>query len=336
MGGLMTGLMTGPLLGALGLVLSLLVPNLLARARWPARAPQAAVVLWQCVTLASVLSAVGVVLAVPEQVSRAIGTGQPTAVWVLLGTLAVAALIVLRLLLSLFEVMRHARARRARHRMLADLLDRAEQHGDLDLVVPSGLRVLDGPVPFAYCLPGRSPRVVLSGGTLQVLAPEQVAAVLAHEQAHLSARHDLVMEAFTALYRALPRALRSRTSLDAVHLLLEMLADDAARRRFGAQSLRAALTTMGGAADALVASTQEEADGRDAENERRRRLARLAPEIPAPHENARKGSGLVPQAIRSALLPLAVYGLALSVLVLPTVVLVVPWLTEALGDWPLR
>lgn len=318
--------MTAPLLGVLGLVLSLLVPNLLAEARWPARAPQAAVVLWQCVTLASVLSAVGVVLAAPEEMNRAVGSGQRTAVWVLLGTLVVAALIVLRLLLSLVEVMRHSRARRARHRMLVDLLDRAEQHGELDLVVPSGrLRVLDGAVPFAYCLPGRSPRVVLSGGTLEVLAPEQVAAVLAHEQAHLRARHDVVMEAFTALYRALPRALRSRTSLDAVHLLLEMLADDAAARRFGAEPLRAALTTMGGAADALVASTQVEADGRDTEAERSLRLERLALEA----EAAR--AALVPLAA----LRLAVYALALSVLVLPTVVLVVPWLSRALLDWPL-
>jgi hypothetical protein len=316
--------MTAPLLGALGLVLSLVVPNLLAGARWPARVPQPAVVLWQCVTLASVLSAVGVVLAAPEQVNRTIGTGHRTAVWVLLGTLAVAALIVLRLLLSLFDVTRHARARRARHRLLVDLLDRAEQHGDLDLVVPSGLRVLDGPVPFAYCLPGRSPRVVLSGGTLQVLAPDQVAAVLAHEQAHLRARHDVVMEAFTALYRALPRSLRSRTSLDAVHLLLEMMADDVARRRFGAEPLRAALTTMGGAADALVASTRVDADGRDGEAERRRRLERLAPP-------AGTGRPMLPVAV----LRLAVYALALSVLVLPTVVLVVPWLTEALVDWPL-
>src|SRR3954471_22888949 len=160
--------MTVLLLGALGLVLSLVVPTALANARWPARVPQAAVVLWQCVTLASVLSAVGVVLAAPEQVSRAMGTGHRTAVWILLGTLAVASLIVLRLLLSLIEVTRHARARRARHRMLVDLLDRAEQHGDLDQVeqvmgpgvLPAGrLRVLDGALPFAYCLPGRSPRV---------------------------------------------------------------------------------------------------------------------------------------------------------------------------------
>jgi hypothetical protein len=318
--------MTAPLLGALGLVLSLIVPNALARARWTGREPRAAVVLWQCVTLASVLSAVGVVLAAPEQVTRAItssrtaGSGRVVAVWVLVATLAVAALIVLRLLLSLIDVMRSSRARRVRHRTLVDLLDRAEQHGDLDRAVPGGtLRVLDGALPFAYCLPGRSPRVVLSGGALQVLALDQVTAVLTHEQAHLRSRHDLVMESFTALYRALPAALRSRTSLDAVHLLLEMLADDAARRRCGDESLERALTTMGGAADALVAGTEVEASGRDGEAERRRRLERLVPGAPGP----------------SVVLRLTIYLLATGVLVLPTVVLVVPWLAQALPDWPL-
>jgi signal transduction histidine kinase len=315
--------MTAPLLGALGLALSLVVPQLLARARWPSREPRAAVVLWQGVTLASILSAVGVVLAAPEEVMRAIGSGRAVAVWVLLATLAVAALIVFRLLFSLVEVTRRSRARRERHRMLVDLLDRAEHHRDLGSspVPPGVLRILDGALPFAYCLPGRSPRVVLSGGALQVLAPEQVGAVLAHEQAHLRSRHDVVMESFTALYRALPKSLRSRTSLDAVHLLLEMLADDAARRRAGSAVLSQALTTMGGAADALVASVEsaEQAQGRDGDAERRRRLERLAPGAPGPSTGLRLG----------------VYLLTASVLVLPTVVLVVPWLTRALTHWPL-
>jgi len=56
---------TALLLGALGLTLSLVVPGLLAGARWPDRAPAAAVVAWQAVTLAAVLSALGVVLAGP-------------------------------------------------------------------------------------------------------------------------------------------------------------------------------------------------------------------------------------------------------------------------------
>lgn len=320
--------MTALLLGALGLTLSLLVPDVLARARWTALVPAAAVVLWQSVTLAAVLSAVGVVLAAPEELVRAAGSGAPVAAAALIGALAVAALIVLRLLGCLAGVLYRSHARRARHRTLVDLLDRAEQHGDLDQLGPGALRVLDGPLPFAYCLPGRSPRVVLSGGALRVLPRDQIAAVLAHEQAHLRHHHEWVMESFTAFYRAVPPALRSGTPLDAIHLLLEMLADDAARDRYGAAPLREALITMGAAVDAPArtgtapaarGTGQDDLRAHDAETERRRRLRRLDPAWAAPHR----------------WLSAAVYAAAVAVLVLPTVVLVVPWLHRALSAWPL-
>jgi Zn-dependent protease with chaperone function len=302
---------TALLLGALGLTLSLIVPGPLARARWTARAPGAAVALWQSQTLAAVLCALGVVLAAPEELVRARGADQTLAVAALVAALAVAAVIVVRLLVSLGLVVYRSRVRRARHRLLADLLDRAEERAGFD----DAVRVLDGGLPFAYCVPGRSPRIVLSQGTLRVLDPAQVAAVLAHERAHLRARHDVVMESFTAFYRAVPAPLRSRAPLDAVHLLLEALADDAARRRHGSGPLRAALRALGGSAGDL----EPEGQDRDAEQERRWRLDRLAPD--APGTDARLG--------------VAVYALAAAILVLPTVLLVVPWLSEALRTWPL-
>jgi Zn-dependent protease with chaperone function len=288
--------LTALLLGVLGLTLSLVVPGPLAAARWPDRAPAAAVVLWQAITLAAVLSALGVVLSAPEELVRAAGSGKPVAAAALIGALAVAAVIVIRLLVSLAGVSYRARSRRARHRMLVDLLDRAEQRRELPL---DTVRILDGAVPFAYCVPGRSPRVVLSGGALDVLDREQVDAVLAHESAHLRHRHDVVTESFTAFYQAVPRPLRSRVPLDAVHLLLEMVADDAARRRSGAAPLRAALDRL--------SDTDEQG----------RRLDRLATDS------------------RSAGLTVAATALAVAILVLPTVILVVPWLDRALAAWPL-
>jgi hypothetical protein len=292
---------TALLLGALGLTLSLVVPGPLARARWTARAPGAAVALWQAVTLAAVLCALGVVLAGPEELVRA--RGATFAVAALVAALAVAVVIVLRLLVSLVRVAYRSRVRRARHRLLADLLDRGLAGFD------DTVRVLDGGLPFAYCVPGRSPRIVLSEGTLRLLSEPQVAAVLAHERAHLRARHDVVMESFTAFYQAVPPPLRSRAPLDAVHLLLEALADDAARRRHGDDPLRAALRTL------------SSPDGQDlgTERERRWRLDRLAPDAPRP----------------DARLAAAVYATAAAILVLPTVLLVVPWLDRALRHWPL-
>jgi Zn-dependent protease with chaperone function len=307
---------TALLLGALGLTLSLVVPGLLARARWTARAPGAAVVLWQSLTLAAVLCALGVVLAAPEELVRAHGADQSLAVAALVAALAVAAVIVARLLVSVGLVAYRSRVRRARHRLIADLLDRAEEHPDL-ASLDDGVRVLDGGLPFAYCVPGRSPRIVLSQGTLRVLDPPQVAAVLAHERAHLRARHDVVMESFTAFYRAVPGPLRSRAPLDAVHILLEALADDAARREHGTGPLREALHTLGGTTGDLVADT--EPDRPDADEERRWRLDRLAPGAPG----------------TDARLSAAVYALAAALLILPTVLVVAPWLTQALRTWPL-
>src|SRR5690349_19311812 len=260
--------MTALLLGALGLTLSLIVPGPLARAHWPDRVPAAAVLLWQAITLAAVLSALGVVLAAPEELTRAAGSGKPVAAAALIGALAVAALIVLRLLVSLWGVSRRSRARRAKHRLLVDLLDRAEQRQELDA---GNVRVLAGNLPLAYCVPGREARVVLSDGALRLLDRDQVDAVLAHEQTHLRHRHEVVMESFTAFYRAVPRPLRSRAPLDAVHVLLEMVADDAARKRAGAAPLRTALALLG---DAV--SPDAPAELGDATAERRRRLDRLA------------------------------------------------------------
>ena len=69
--------MTALLLGLLGLLLSLVVPAYLAKARWPDRAPGGAVVLWQAITLAAVLSALGVVFAAPQEFTQAIGSVKP-------------------------------------------------------------------------------------------------------------------------------------------------------------------------------------------------------------------------------------------------------------------
>ena len=289
--------MTSLLLGALGLTLSLFAPRVLAGARWPERAPATAVLLWQALTLTGVLAALGVVLAAPEEVTRAAGANRPVTVAALAGALLVAAVIVVRLLISLVGVTRRSRERRDRHRLLVDLLDQAERSRELGV---ANLRVLDGELPLAYCIPGRSSRVVLSGAVLQVLDRDQVDAVLAHEQAHLRHRHDLVMESFTAFHEAVPRPLRSSAPLDAVHRLLEMVADDAARRRCGAGPLRSALERLSDAAE----------DGR--------RLERLA----GPHR-------------RSVLLTMLVAAAAAGLLVLPTVILVVPWLDQAWARLPL-
>jgi len=139
-------------------------------------------------------------------------------------------------------------------------------------------------------------------GALDVLDDRQFSAVLAHEQAHLRQRHEWVMESFTAFHRAVPPPLRSRAPLDAVRLLLEMVADDAAARRTGPAAVREALARL----------SDDDGDGRH------RRLDRLT---------ASPG--------RSTVLTVVVALSAIGLLVLPTVILAVPWLGRAVSTWPL-
>ncbi|NMO91256.1 M56 family metallopeptidase [Actinomycetospora sp. TBRC 11914] len=296
-------------LTGLALVLAGPVPALLARARWPRAVPRAAIVLWQAVAVAAVLAAVGSALAAPEALLTLLThpqerTGVPLVIAVGVAAL-LASLIVARLLGVLVLLAVRTRVRRARHRDMVDLLARAEQNDAVgSLRSGTVLRVLDGAVPFAYCVPGRvgrEGRVVVTGATLDTLCPDELSAVIAHEQAHLAARHDLVREGFTALHKAFPVVARSREARDAVALLLEMLADDAGRRRHGDDA-------MAGALDAF-ASSAAPGEGDDVV-QRRDRIRAHVRGTPA--------------------LAVGTYLAAVALVVVPTVTIVIPWLVDAL------
>lgn len=291
------------------------VPALLARATWPMRAPRAAVVLWQAVALAAVLSAFSAGLAVAVWLFVPGPDGRPTtdpaeqiAVlgWPLWSTavlvLALTLVIGARLSLAVAAVGIGTRRRRARHRMLVDLL--AEHHREL-----GGVRVLDVAEPLAYCLPGVRSRVVLSRGTLSTLSAPELAAILRHERAHLRARHDLVLEAFIAVHTAFPRLVRSSSALKAVGLLVELLADDTAVRATGPRPLARALVAC--ACGPVPAGA-------------------LAAGGPTTLIRLRRLSG-PPNSRRVAA---AAYGAAAAVLVIPTIAVAIPWLTELQRLWP--
>ncbi len=299
------------------LLLSGPVPAVLARATWPMRAPRAAIVLWQAVALAAVLSAFSAGIAIASRLFVPGPDGRPTAtftseievlgwpLWIVyVIVFAITLLIGARLMVAVVQVAIATRRRRAHHRMMVDLLDTS--HGTVPPAVctgASGLRILDVEQPLAYCLPGVRSRVVVSEGTLSTLSDSEIAAILTHERAHLRARHDLVLEMFTAVHAAFPRFVRSASALDAVRLLIEMLADDAAVRAAGPTPL----------ARALVAC----ASGRTPSGA-------LAAGGPTTLLRVRRLGG-EPNSI-----PLAVtaYLTATAVLVVPTIALAVPWLTE--------
>lgn len=298
----------------MALVLSGPVPGMLARATWPTRAPRAAIVLWQAIALAAVLSAFSAGIAIASRLFAPGHDGRPTTtfaseidllVWpvriVYLAVFALTLVVGVRLAVAVLQVAIATRRRRAHHRMVVDLVGKSQKWAHAQ--AGDGLRILDVEEPLAYCLPGVRSRVVVSQGTLTALADDEIAAILSHERAHLRARHDLVLEMFTAVHAAFPRFVRSASALDAVRLLIEMLADDAAVRAAGPTPL----------ARALVAC----AAGRTPSGA-------LAAGGPTTVLRVRRLGGRG----NSRLLAGAVYLAAAAVLVVPTIAVVLPWLTE--------
>jgi Zn-dependent protease with chaperone function len=157
---------------------------------------------------------------------------------------------------------------RQRQRELLSLL----AHGDPK--VPGAL-VVDHPAATAYCLPGLRSAIVISAGTLDLLDADELAAVLAHERAHLRERHDLVLLPFLALLRAFRWAAVARQAYQAVELLIEMHADDRALRQRPARELATALLRVGAAGGGGVPSGALGAAHRAEECEVAARVIRL-------------------------------------------------------------
>ena len=222
--------------------------QVLRRARWTWRIPGVAIVCWQAIGLAAGLSAIGLPLSLGlapyhaptgtalrrfarDLMNGELPAGMATHHLLLVAVgLGLAAVLLGSTAHSLLTAVRTQR----RHRDLLNLVARN------DPAVPGAL-VLDHPCAAAYCLPGMRPTVVISAGTLKLLDRAELAAVLSHEQAHAKERHDLVLLPFTALRRALPWLDWVRAANETVALLVEMRADDKARRLHDDAPLAAAL-----------------------------------------------------------------------------------------------
>lgn len=229
---------TSYFLAVLALVLAWPVPVLLSRAEWPSRAPFMAMVLWQAIALAGGLSMIGAMLAYGlEPIGENLIAGlrslagmvlnnEPTTAlgfWHLFA-LSAAALLSAHLVFTLLLTYVKIERQRRRHRELLALLASPSDDGP-------GTVVINHDSPVAYCLPGGARSVtVLSDGLMAALEPAELRAVLIHENAHLSQRHDLLLWAFAAWRQALPWFPTTRLAQVAVNSLIEMLADDVALR----------------------------------------------------------------------------------------------------------
>ena len=262
----MTGLEDAALLAVVA-VGSAIGASALPQASWPRRSPAAAILLWQALGLAAGLAAVGTLIGLAMPASRiglvssvlragallragglfrltgevsfgAAGGVPMIVVAVRLACLTAGLFLLASLCWVLVAASVAALQARRRQRALLTLL----AHGDPK--VPGAL-VVDYPTAAAYCLPGLRSQIVVSVGTLRLLGRGELAAVLAHERAHLRERHDLVLLPFTALRRAFPRSATCTGAQRAVALLVEMLADDRALRGRPARELVSALVRFG-------------------------------------------------------------------------------------------
>ncbi|MFW0790797.1 M56 family metallopeptidase [Gordonia sp. CPCC 205333] len=309
--------MTALLFGILTVVLVGPVPEMLSRAAWPLRTPRAAMVLWQSVALAAVLSAFSCGLAIAANLLAPGPDGAPTTnpldeinrlglpLWLIYVSVFILTLVVgARMLYTTIRVGARTRARRTAHRQLIDLLDRVDRR-EAEASNPLSardVRMIEVEQPLAYCLPGLRQRVVISEGVVTRLSVDELTAVIVHERAHLRARHDLVLEAFIALQEAFPRFVRSSSALGAVELLVEALADDQAVKATTPTTLGRALVAC---ADAVAPRGAMAVGGPTTLT----RITRLA-DTP------------------STRLTLVVYLAAAAILVVPTLAVAIPWLTE--------
>jgi Zn-dependent protease with chaperone function len=294
-------------LTALAVLLLGPVPAALNQAGWVSREPRAALVLWQALSLAAGLAAVGALLALgvaplganlPAAAlawARGLASGDPSAGLGLFHAMLVgAALGLLGWLLTITALSAWRTGRsRSRHRDLVDLVS-------VPWRADSRARVIDHPAAAAYCLPGHDARVVVTTGALGLLDDAELDAVLAHEQAHLAERHDLVILPFTAWASALPWLHGPRQAREAVQGLVEMVADDRACVGRERRVLATALARVGSASAPAgsVGSTEHAL------------LPRVRRLLDPPRRSGLARSG-------------AYFG-ALAVLTLPTLVLVVP------------
>jgi Zn-dependent protease with chaperone function len=219
--------------------LPLLIPALAAVAARPVAArlePQAAtwllsaatVALAACSTAALALLAASAAARAPLLASlghyspHVLRSGDPVSVWA--GLLAAIALT--------GAAVAVAAAFRRRARALAESFRQASR-----LPADGSVVVLPGPAIEAYALPGWPGRIVVSGRLLSALDDDGRAALLAHERAHLAARHHLFAAVAHLAVAANPLLLPLARAVD---YTVERWADESAARVTGDRRLVAA------------------------------------------------------------------------------------------------
>ncbi len=165
-----------------------------------------------------------------------VGLPQPAAA-ILMVALTVAALAITAVIgIRVAVKLRCIRRTNYRHAAAATLIGRPTEHPNTVVVTARQ--------PAAYCVGGRLNTIVVTSAAFDALEPTTLAAIVAHERAHLRGRHHHILTFLTALATALPRLPLFAACLRGVTPLLEMCADDAAARIHGPRPLLIGLSRL--------------------------------------------------------------------------------------------
>ncbi|RSM87481.1 M56 family peptidase [Kibdelosporangium aridum] len=229
-----------------------LVPRWLARVDLRRRDPRMLIVAWLMSMAGVAFAAVAgvVLLLIPNHGNvghfvaalhhcwDAVRHGSPPDVEALGGVMGSAVVVAMTARLTIIAV-RGARKRANRRREHLSVLRLA---GRKDNGSPATLWLAHDQ-PLAFSMAGRQGVIVATEGLHRHLPDESVAAVLAHERAHLRGRHHLLVAVTDALRAALPFVPLFHQAPTAMRELAELAADVAAVRLHGAAAVQAALTT---------------------------------------------------------------------------------------------
>ncbi|MEV6235755.1 M56 family metallopeptidase [Lentzea sp. NPDC051838] len=217
-------------------------PGFLARLVVGGADPLATLVAWLASAIAVVLTTAAgvVVLLLPDHGLTALHacwsliqhgtTPRIEAVGGIAGTSMVIALAYRLVATTLHTVRRRARAR-AEH--LETLRIAARRDGSTLWLAREE--------PLAFSLAGKPGVIVATEGLTEHLSQAQLNAVFAHERAHLTGRHHLLVAFADALAHALPFVPLFKLSPAVLRELVELAADSAAARACGPDAVRAAL-----------------------------------------------------------------------------------------------
>lgn len=309
----------GAVLAGYAILAGLLGGRLLCRGRWAAHAPLPGMIVWLAaawsVIAATVLAGLSLAVAptgIGAQLSHLIGAcvirlrsayATPGGALVAWPGLIVTAVVLGWATLAAARYLGIDRRLALRHAESARIIGRPDPE--------LGAVLVDHHVPAAYSIAGRRATVVVTSGAVEALDGAQLAAVLAHERAHLRARHHLLRALAAIACRTAPFLPLLRHAHEQVTTLTELHADDIATRKSDRTALAAALVVL------ATASAPEPSPGLSATTadvlQRIHRL--LRPATPAGRLRRRMlGAAALALAIGPALLALlpAIVALALG------------------------